>query len=173
MVLQFALVAQKVGFLYCYPIIEANKRADYGVPPSLGVQSALKRKGMDALMSKQAFDADLSTFFPFDPYKLPRSCSYIEGIYREWTAVAIEDEEEEEEEEGSVDDLSENGQWRGDEDSRMHGPSSFINADSDADVLGTSFGGMSISRSITCVQWSSPADFPPLFTLLGYLLLKY
>ena len=143
MVLQFALVAQKVGFLYCYPIIEANKRADYAIVLTTGGgQSALNnRKGLNALISKQSFDADLSTFFPFDPYKLPRSCAFIEGIYRDWTAVAIEDEEDddEEEEEDSVD----GGHYGGEEDYHMHGPSSFV--DPDADMLGTSFGGMSIS----------------------------
>ena len=58
--------------------------------------------------------SELMSFFPFDPYKLPRSSSYIEPIYREWASVAVgvdddddddddEEEEEEEEEEDEVD----------------------------------------------------------------------
>jgi hypothetical protein len=45
---------------------------------------------------------ELMSFFPFDPYKLSRSSSYIEPIYREWTSVAVgvDDDEDEEEEEG-------------------------------------------------------------------------
>lgn len=133
--------------MYCYPIIEANKRADYAiVPPTREGQSALNnRTGLNALMAKQSFDADLSTFFPFDPYKLPRSCSFIEGIYRDWTAVAIEDEEEDEEEDEDEDedDSIDGGRYREEEDYHMHGPSSFV--DRDADMLGTSLGGMSIS----------------------------
>ena len=79
--------------------------------------------------------SELTSFFPFDPYKLPRSGSYIEPIYREWATVAIEgdddDDDEEDEEEGmqvglalrdAVDDV-----------------------DAEADGLGASFDGMSIS----------------------------
>lgn len=51
-------------------------------------------------------NTELNTFFPFDPYRLPKSSRYINGVYREWSAVAIDEEdgdEEEEEEEGGVD----------------------------------------------------------------------
>ena len=57
--------------------------------------------------------SELMSFFPFDPYKLPRSSSYIEPIYREWASVAVgvddddddddEEEKEDEEEEEEVD----------------------------------------------------------------------
>lgn len=39
-------------------------------------------------------EEDLNAFFPFDPYKLPQSLSYIEPIYREWSMVALDDDED-------------------------------------------------------------------------------
>ena len=70
------------------------------------------------------------SFFPFDPYKLPRSSSYIEPIYREWASVAVgvdddddDDDEEDEEEEDEAD----------------------LDVRAEADGLGASFGEMKIS----------------------------
>jgi RNA polymerase I-specific transcription initiation factor RRN3 len=40
--------------------------------------------------------AELNTFFPFDPFNLPKSQSWIKGVYREWSSVAIEEDEDEE-----------------------------------------------------------------------------
>lgn len=86
-------------------------------------------------------------FFPFDPYKLPRSSSYIQGVYREWSSVEIggdEESDEEEVDEGSGDEV----------EMPSVGPSgtSLVSgrlqiprtSTSDAE-LGESFGGMSIS----------------------------
>lgn len=57
---------------------------------------------------------DLNTFFPFDPYKLPRSAGYVESGYREWAEVAIEDDDDDDdsdaEEEVEVDELEEEGE---------------------------------------------------------------
>lgn len=132
---QFARIAQATDFTYCFSILEANKRAPYPVfavvtPGSAGPQ-------------------ELHTFFPFDPFKLPRSGEYIQGVYREWAAVAIDDEEDEEEDE---DDLIEGSTV----DEREHGQSGLCipitaskRGESDDDELGASFGGMSISPAQT------------------------
>lgn len=132
---QFARIAQATDFTYCFSILEANKRAPYPVfagvtPDSAGPQ-------------------ELHTFFPFDPFKLPRSGEYIQGVYREWAAVAIDDEEEDEDE----DDLIEEGSTV---DEREHGQSGLCipitaskRGESDDDELGASFGGMSISPAQT------------------------
>jgi RNA polymerase I-specific transcription initiation factor RRN3 len=91
---------------------------------------------------------ELHTFFPFDPFKLPRSGEYIQGVYREWAAVAIDDEEEEDE-----DDLLEEGSTV---DEREHGQGGLCipitaskRGESDDDELGASFGRMSISPAQT------------------------
>lgn len=151
---QFAQVAQKVGFIYCYSIIEANKRLDYAGSSSKGSHSSLYSASLS-----QSFDVDLTTFFPFDPFKLPKSCSYIDGIYREWSDVAIEESEDEdddddddaeddddEEEEEEEEEVERSSVAVEDDDSRMLGPSSYVD---DAGGLGKSFGGMSISPAQT------------------------
>lgn len=93
--MQFARVAQATDFIYCYSILEVNKRSEYSTNASTSTpQSPL------TLPLNEPAHAELSTFFPFDPYKLPKSKGYVTGIYREWTSVAYgEDEEEEEEDE--------------------------------------------------------------------------
>lgn len=84
---------------------------------------------------------ELNSFFPFDPYRLPRSSSYIEGVYREWSSVAIDDGDEEEEDgdsDGDVEDI---------EVSATGFDIPQINGVDDTGGLGQSFGGMSISPS--------------------------
>jgi RNA polymerase I-specific transcription initiation factor RRN3 len=121
-------------------------------------------------LSKDRFDADLTTFFPFDPYKLPRSSVYIEGIYREWSSVALDDEDEddEDEDEDEADEYGEDGE--SESESRQNAwayPSSRpIAANSkggessdEAGALGASFGGMSISPAIAVPMRSVDSSF--------------
>ena len=42
---------------------------------------------------------ELNGFFPFDPYELPLTRLYIDGIYRAWDAVKIAGDEDEDEDE--------------------------------------------------------------------------
>jgi len=98
--MQFARVAHATDFIYCYPILEANKRSADGDPAR---QTFIPPKT----------NTELNTFFPFDPYKLPKSSRYINGVYREWSVVAIDgdegDEEDEEGEEGEGVDSARTG----------------------------------------------------------------
>jgi RNA polymerase I-specific transcription initiation factor RRN3 len=88
-------VAHRTGFLYVYPILEANKRAKYQVYGSSQVT---------LIVGDVALNANLDTFFPFDPYRLKQSQSWIDGIYRDWSSVAIEDGDEDEESEDGKDE---------------------------------------------------------------------
>ena len=126
---QFARVAHATGFIYVFPLLtapppSARTEWQHTVLPVSNNTSALK---------------ELTSFFPFDPYKLPRSSSYIEPIYREWASVAIEgdgdDDDEDEEEVGEEEGLQIGLPRRGMVDG----------LDIEADGLGASFGGMSIS----------------------------
>ena len=82
-------------------------------------------------------NTELNTFFPFDPYKLPKSSRYIDGVYREWSAVAIDDDDDE------GDDEDEEGE---DVDPARIGVSIARTApDPLADTLGISLEAMSIS----------------------------
>ena len=94
----------------------------------------------------------MTTFFPFDPYKLPRTCSYIDGIYREWTSVALDGEDDDDDDEDEETVESERGDVL-EQDLHMHGPQSFVE---DLPVgLGESFGGMSISPAGVRIPVSS------------------
>ncbi|KAF7332358.1 RNA polymerase I-specific transcription initiation factor RRN3 [Mycena kentingensis (nom. inval.)] len=85
---QFARIAQATGFVYCYTILDANRRSEYS-----GANGASL-----AILLNSGISAELNTFFPFDPYKLVKSGAYIEGIYREWSSVAIDDDDDEDDE---------------------------------------------------------------------------
>ena len=83
-------------------------------------------------------NTELNTFFPFDPYKLPKSSRYINGVYREWSAVAINGEDEDEDED--EDEGEDIGSARiGMSIARTAPP------DPPGDSLGASFEAMSIS----------------------------
>lgn len=132
---QFARVAHATGFMYVFPLLNA--------PPPTTARTEWQRavlpcSGSSSSSSINAL-SELTSFFPFDPYKLPRSSSYIEPIYREWASVAIEGDDDEEEEEGEdeVEGMQDGlARPRRDEVDYL---------DVEADGLGASFGGMSIS----------------------------
>ncbi|KAF8213904.1 RNA polymerase I-specific transcription initiation factor RRN3 [Mycena galopus ATCC 62051] len=152
---QFAHIAQSTGFTYCFTILEANKRSEYGANNAEGrVVSAASggsatRSSYPAMLLYPALlnssiTAELNTFFPFDPYKLTRSSVYIQSIYREWSSVAIDEEEEddedgEEEEDVDVDFGGRPTSYGGLTIPSSQGPSA------DDDGLGASLGAMSIS----------------------------
>ncbi|CDO73785.1 hypothetical protein BN946_scf185015.g113 [Trametes cinnabarina] len=165
-VMQFARVAHATGFVYCYSILEANRRSEYAPATPGGGSGAHNGRLPKGLMFETAMTSELNTFFPFDPYKLPRSGSYIQGVYREWSSVAIDEEEEDEEDE--EDEEGEHGEDGedvvADEDAASSQPVGILingarplTAD-EADGLGESFGGMSISPA-------QPAQVPPLTVL--------
>ncbi|KAJ7793592.1 RNA polymerase I-specific transcription initiation factor RRN3-domain-containing protein [Mycena olivaceomarginata] len=81
---QFANVAQATGFAYCFTILEANKRSEYGANNAEGRVSTPGAGHAYAYATTPSITAELNTFFPFDPYRLVKSGVYIQGIYREW-----------------------------------------------------------------------------------------
>lgn len=150
---QFARVAQITGFVYCFSILEANKRSEYS--SSRNLSTPLRRTASEtddrslrtpitSNMPAMVFDADFTMFFPFDPYRLPKSSSYIQGVYREWNSVAIDDEEDEDEDDDDDDD--DDDEEEEEEDFQRGGQSDGENVSDDcAGGLPDSFNGMSIS----------------------------
>ena len=133
---QFARVAHATGFMYVFPLLNA--------PPPTKARTEWQRAVLPGSGSSNSINAlsELTSFFPFDPYKLPRSSSYIEPIYREWASVAIEaddddDDDDDDEGEDEVEEMQDGfARPRRDEVDYL---------DVEADGLGASFGGMSIS----------------------------
>ena len=145
--MQFARVAHATDFIYCYTIMESNRRSDYApaTPGGAGAQTT-KRHMLHPNTLGHSMTTELNTFFPFDPYRLPRSGSYIQGVYREWSSVAIdEDDEDDEEEDGDVDEGEEVVGDHQPEGILMSGGKTSAQQKDEADGLGESFGGMSIS----------------------------
>jgi RNA polymerase I-specific transcription initiation factor RRN3 len=93
----------------------------------------------------QSLHASLNTFFPFDPFNLPRTCSYIHPVYRDWTSVAIDESDDENGDEDEDEDEEDEGE--GASETEELGGLSFITKEAReaTDGLGESFGGMSIS----------------------------
>jgi len=165
--MQFARVAQATDFLYCYPWLEMNKRGDLSL--SVGsFSSSLSRRSAggddpqapvtmlnNTKILYEPVNAELNTFFPFDPYRLPKSNVFIQGVYREWSSVAIDgedDDDDEEEEDQLADDSS--SLYAGDSDFRGYTARLDIRRDKaqsgtsgneDDGGLGASLGAMSIS----------------------------
>jgi RNA polymerase I-specific transcription initiation factor RRN3 len=140
---QFAHIAQATGFTYCFTILEANKRSEYGSNNAEGRVStsgtSSPSKPMYPALLNSSITAELNTFFPFDPYKLSKSSVYIQSIYREWSSVAIDDDDDEEEVEEEDVDVS----------AASYGRSGYLDIPSSQPVddngLGESLGAMSIS----------------------------
>ncbi|KAK2466017.1 hypothetical protein APHAL10511_001659 [Amanita phalloides] len=189
-VMQFARVAHATDFLYCYSILESNKRSDLKLPKSSQKLASIH----PAVLFGDSIAAELNTFFPFDPYRLQRSSSFIQGIYREWSSVAIDDGDSDEDDGGECDDMDEGprgvrgGMWNpesdesdeshsvGDSDLEMgpvqpvqaNGKSSALNipkssiqgADHATDGLGASLGAMSISPAMPGMNGLETARAP-------------
>lgn len=128
---QFARMAHKTDFMYCHSIIEQNKRQSrsrtvasgeslttptveqpYGVLPAKPARTASQSSQQtsvteQSLVQDTLRQAQIDSHFPFDPYKLPLSAPFIQGIYRDWDGGGFDDDEtdeEEEEEDGVTED---------------------------------------------------------------------
>lgn len=157
--MQFARVAHATDFIYCYTILESNKRSEYA-PNNTEGRGHLAPSNVPSAIHPTVLrgnvNPELNTFFPFDPYRLPKSHSYIQGIYREWSSVAIDDDEDDDEDDEDESDDEQQEEGKGDLGSRgyLDIPNSGAGED---DNIGESLGKMSIS----------PAHIPTNFGVLG------
>jgi len=75
---QFSAIARNYQLAYCETIIQRNSRISLPVVDS--VQMALSSQRADAATTNNVLDA----FFPFDPYRLPKSRHSFQEFYREY-----------------------------------------------------------------------------------------
>ncbi|KAK4698116.1 RNA polymerase I-specific transcription initiation factor RRN3, partial [Lecanoromycetidae sp. Uapishka_2] len=110
-VTEFARVANHLGAVYVYHLLETNKRVRL-------LQFVGNKYGgvtrETALSARRDEDYQhLDEYFPFDPYHLPKSKHWIEGDYREWAGIpGLDDEQDSEsgsEEDDAVDSEVEEG----------------------------------------------------------------
>ncbi|KAG8914688.1 hypothetical protein FRC00_011471 [Tulasnella sp. 408] len=120
---QFARIAQKTGFVYCNGVLENNKRAEWATsvytnsaastpikfPSGATTPTTPRHPSRQSVpgtpstarlfvVADSTVENDINAFFPFDPYKLPGSSSFIDDIYREWSMVALDEDDSEDEE---------------------------------------------------------------------------
>ena len=96
-VAEFARITRHLGLLYIYPYLESNKRIRivHNVPVNHRETALTNLKGNES----QSPDA----YFPFDPYKLPRSKKWLEGDYRDWQPLPGFDDQEQDDSDSEVD----------------------------------------------------------------------
>ena len=127
-VTQFARIAHESGFLFVYHIIASNNRTS--AAPSGAYTSALPsggsltssvqqhaflaangklpapqpRQERDATRPEAVEEADLDSFFPFDPFRLPTSAKYIDAIYRSWEGPEDSDSDDDDDDDDDEDE---------------------------------------------------------------------
>lgn len=154
--MQFARVAQATDFVYCYTILESNKRSEYASNSTdnrTSPNGARPLGSVNSILLGDNFNAELTTFFPFDPYKLPKSGVYIQGVYRDWTSVAIDDDDDDDSDDDEDEDEQDEGKGEEDRTSQYRVPASGRSSldiprpdnDEASQGLGVSFDAMSIS----------------------------
>lgn len=87
---EFARVANHLGIIYVFHLLETNKRIQLArYSSSLVYDSNYCHPERETALSARKDDGyqHLDEYFPFDPYHLPRSRRWIEGDYREWCAI--------------------------------------------------------------------------------------
>lgn len=111
-VTEFARIANHLGILFVYHLLETNKRIKLSQAAHSANQSSVysqpeRETALSARRDNESYQL-LDGFFPFDPYHLPISKRWISGDYREWKGVpGLDDEDEgqdsqtDDEEEGS------------------------------------------------------------------------
>lgn len=110
-----------------------------------------------AVLGSDVISAELNTFFPFDPYNLPKSGSYIQSVYREWSAVALDEEDDDEEEDSEEEGEGEEAETDNDS-TNLHRRYLDIPPTANSiqlegkDGLGASFEGMSISPVVSALS---------------------
>jgi RNA polymerase I-specific transcription initiation factor RRN3 len=100
---QFAETARRLNFLYLFPKIESNKHVRL---------ENMRRDPVDLAMGQIERDLGwvgesgmLEGYFPFDPYRLPRSGKWLVEDYLEWKGLPGDEEEEEDDEDVTEDEL--------------------------------------------------------------------
>jgi RNA polymerase I-specific transcription initiation factor RRN3 len=121
---QFAKLAHHFRFMYVYPLIESNKRLRLS-QFSVGAYSnggALRDMSFD--VNDESWQ-QLGSYFPFDPYQLPKSKRWVEQDYLPWRPIPglspdelgdDSDDEELDEEEDEIDEDTATEAGAGEED---------------------------------------------------------
>ena len=82
---EFARITHLLEIIYIYPSLESNKRI------RIVNNTPLDHRGTALTHGKTSTEwQGLDAYFPFDPYKLPRSKRWLQGDYRDWKPMSDE-----------------------------------------------------------------------------------
>jgi len=103
---QFARLANHLRFIYVFPLIESNKRLRLSQTSSSTANSTFSHPDRETALTARKDEQwlELEAYFPFDPYKLPRSKRWIDGEYVDWKGIPGLDEVDDEDSETDRDE---------------------------------------------------------------------
>lgn len=112
---EFARVANHLGAVYVFHLLETNKRirlSHFSDNMERSYKHSNPNRETALSMSTDESHQHLDEYFPFDPYNLPRSKPWIEGDYREWADIpglADEEADSEDDEDAALNPSAEEG----------------------------------------------------------------
>jgi RNA polymerase I-specific transcription initiation factor RRN3 len=100
--------------MFCYSVITANR----STLESTHISHAISLENLGntdlsqvlPLIGRQSLsETSLDSFFPFDPYDLPRAKVYVERYYRNWNEVALENDDDDDDDDTATETETEDG----------------------------------------------------------------
>lgn len=91
----FATITRKYQVVFCYTIIERNAR----------VGNIMRYHSSSGHQKHFDVNNPLDTFFPFDPYVLPKSGEFINSLYKQWEGTELQQDTQNNELEDEEDEL--------------------------------------------------------------------
>lgn len=106
---QFAEVANRLGVIYVFGLIETNKRINVFQSVGSASTSAFGHPSRETALSARKDDDHhfLDGYFPFDPITLPKSRKWVEGDCREWTGLPGAERNRDDESESEMEEAGE------------------------------------------------------------------
>jgi len=106
---QFAEMANRLGVIYVFGLIETNKRINFAQWSGATTMTAYGHPSRETALSARKDDDHhfLDGYFPFDPITLPKSRKWVEGDCREWTGLPGVDRDGDDESESEAEDVGE------------------------------------------------------------------
>ena len=107
-VTEFAKITNHLGIIYVYGLLETNKRIHLSQHTGSILSGSYGQPSRETALSARKDESQyyLDEYFPFDPYHLPRSKKWVEGDYREWSAIPGIDDEQADDSETEEDERS-------------------------------------------------------------------
>ena len=103
---QFAEIANRLGVIYVFGLIETNRRINFSQSSGSTTMSIYGHPSRENALSARKDDGHhfLDGYFPFDPITLPKSKKWVEGDCREWTGLPAVNDDGDDESESEVEE---------------------------------------------------------------------